>query len=526
MKNENNKWKGPDYESINLKMKSGNKDIRKMAQKHYNEGKKHYRANRRFEALTSFQKVLEYDPDFIKTHKKLVKMYLEVNDRHSAMVQYKEIVRLDRKNKEALNFLFDYYLEKERPIDAADILKIKCELVKNKKNKREMMMQAGDLYFLGGEIEKAKQEYLSLLREDEYNPEIIKKLQNIYHRLEDHGRWKICEQILILNKSIIPKKSTKTIEIFRAPGPVTSEVYKRISHPGGLTFKKFFGWLAPVFKIMEANTPPDILRLSESVDQDSRNYQLFKECCHYLSMEIPPLRHYNGPAEFKFIVDPLEGKGEYALLYNDQFLAELSDVEKVFLFSNYLSIIKSEFVPLLYLSVSDIARIIFEIATMILSFLTVFKSIPLGKASNVVKKSSKASSFLSYLQKMQMKLISFKLIGKSTEEMELMMKKSADMLPEKVEGKGAVSYKSLLNIKLLESSLRGFYHTADRVSFYLTRDLVESTRALVHLLSGEDAIERIRKFGLQPYISETKNKALKQRLGDLYFFVLESGMEG
>lgn len=526
MKKDKNKWRGPDYESINMKVNSGNKDIRKIAQKHYNEGKKHYRVNCRFEALTSFQKSLEYDPDFIKAHRKLVKMYLEVNDRHSAMVQYKEIFRLDGKNKSALNFLFDYYLEKERAIDAADILKIKCELVKNKKNKREMMMQAGDLYFLGGEIEKAKQEYLSLLREDEYNPEIIKKLRNVYHRLEDHGRWKICEQILILNKSITSKKSTETIEIFRAPVPVTSDVYKRISHPGSLTFKKFFGWLAPVFKIMEANTPPDILRLSESVDQESCNYQLFKECCHYLSMEIPPLRHYDGPADFKFIVDPLEGEGEYALLYNDRFLSELSDVEKVFLFSNYLSIIKSEFVPLLYLSVSDIARIIFEIATMILSFLTIFKSIPLGKASNIVKKSSKASSILGFFQKMQMKLVSFKLMGKTTEEMELIMKKSADMLPEKVEGNGAVSYKALLNIKLLESSLRGFYHTADRVSFYITRDLLGSTRALVHLLSGEDALERIRKFGLQPYIMETKNRALKQRLGNLYLFILESDMEG
>jgi len=526
MKNKRNKWSGPDYESINLKMKSADKDIKKMAKKYYKEGKQYYRANRRFEALTSFQKALEYDPDLIKAHEKLAQMYLEVGDKHSATVHYREIIRLDNRNKPALNFLFDYYLEEERPTDAADILKTKCEHVKNKNVKSEMIMEVGDLYFLGGAMEKAKEEYLSLLREDEYNPEVIEKLRKVYHRLEDHRRWKICEQILILNKSIIPRKSTETIGIFKAEGPVTSEIYERISHPGSLTFKKYFSWLAPVFKMMEANTPPDILRLSEAVDQESHNYQLFRDCCHYLNMEILPLRHYDGPADFKFIVDPLEGKGEYALLYNDQFLSELSDVEKVFLFSNYLSIIKSGFVPLLYLSVSDIARIIFEIATMILSFLTIFKSIPLGKASGLVKKSPKASSMLGFLQKMQRKLVTFKLLGKSTEEMELMMKKSADMLPEKIEGDESMSYKKLLNLKLLESSLRGFYYTADRVSYYLTRDLIESTRALVHLLSGEDAMERIRKFGLQPYITETKNKALKQRLGDLYLFALESDLEG
>jgi len=512
----------PDYNKLDLTMKMTYIDEKKEARKFYKEGLKHQKRDRLFDAISSFQKSLEYDPEFSLPRKKLARIYKDAGDEHSAAAYFREYIKMDEKDNESLSFLFDYYLRQRKLSDAADIMQIKAGIVKKVDKRREMLRQAADLYLLGKNYKRAREVYHIILQDEIYDPEIFHKLRDVYLQEKDHMKWKVCEQVLILNNQVTSGKATDFIEIFKAPGPLTTEIYEKIVHPGEESFRKYFAWMSPLFKLMEAETPPEILRLSEKVDEKSRDYQLYKECCHYLNMEIPQLRHYSGPSNFKFIADPMDA--EYSLLYNDSFLNELNDPEKVFVFLNHLTIVKGGFIPLLNLSVSDIARIMMEIASMMLSFLAIFQSLPLDKAARAVKKSSKTNKFLEMLGGLQKKLMSFKLLGKSREEMELLVKKSAELLPEKLEEEKGLSYKNIMNRRFLELALQGFYFTADRISYYMIRDLLVSTRALSLLLSGKDALDRIEKFGLQPYIMETRNKSLKQRLGELFFFAMDSDL--
>ncbi len=279
-----------------------------------------------------------------------------------------------------------------------------------------------------------------------------------------------------------------------------------------------------MFRLMESETSSEILRLSESVPEDTPDFNLYKECCHYLNMQIPPLRHYSGSSDFSFIADPLGGEAGYSLIYNDKFLNNLSPPEKAFLFINQLTIIRSGFAPLLNLSVADMTKVFIEIAASMLSFVNILQNIPIDKAAEMVKKTSKTTKIFEVIGNIQTKLKSFKLLGKNTDEMEILMKKSMDMIPGKKFQDESFNYKNLMNTRFLESALQGFFHTADRVSYYMTRDLTVSTRSLLYMLSGTDALDRVEKFGLQPYVEETKNGNLKGRLGDLFCFAIDSDL--
>jgi hypothetical protein len=108
--------------------------------------------------------------------------------------------------------------------------------------------------------------------------------------------------------------------------------------------------------------------------------------------------------------------------------------------------------------------------------------------------------------------------------MEILMKKSMEMIPDKQPDEEGFSYKNIMNARFLESALQGFFHTADRVSYYMIRDLTVSTCSLLYMMSGTDALNRVEKFGLRPYVEETKNGSLKRRLGDLILFAIDSDM--
>jgi hypothetical protein len=495
----------------------------KEANRSFREGLSHYRHNRKFEALAAFQKALEYEPKFIAAKKKIALMFLDSGDKISAASYYKEILEIDPKNQEALDFLFDYYMSSGYLSEAGEILKKKALLHKKKEKKREDLFAAADLFFKAENNIAARETYHELLLDEVYNPAIYQKLDEIYHREGNHRKWKVCEEVLSLNKKIPLGKTTQSIALISAPGPITSELYEKLVHPGEKAFRKYMSWLSPLFKVMEAPTPPEVLRVAESVPEDSSNYRIYKDCCHYLNMDIPPLRHYRGPARFRFIADPLEGGGGYSLICNDVFLEYLNDIEKTFLFSNQLVIIKSGFAPLLNLSLGDVAKILMETAAFVFAFLTLVKGLPFEKAAKIIEKTG-AGKVLALMQNFQRKLTSFNVLGKKPEDLELLARKSAGMLPEKFEA-GEFEKKSFLKKSVLESALLGFYHTADRVSYYLTRDLVGSSRALFYLLAGKDAIERIEKFGLEPYITDTRNEVLKKRLGELFFFAVDTDLD-
>ncbi|MCE1247275.1 MAG: hypothetical protein LWY06_11575 [Firmicutes bacterium] len=492
----------------------------KLANKSFREGLAHYKHNRKFEALTALQKALEYDPDFIAAKKKIAGIFIETGDKITAASYFEEILNTDPKNQDAIEFLYDYYMQAGYLSDAAAVLKKKAFTHKKKEKKREDLFAAADLYFKAENNDEARATYHELLLEEVYNPVIYQKLNEIYHREQNHKKWKVCEEVLSLNKKLPSGKVTKHIKLISAPGPITSEIYEKLTHPGEKTFRKYLSWLSPLIKVMEAPTPPEILRVAEMVPEDSQDYKIYKECCHYLNMDIPPLRHYRGPSRFRFIADPLEGGGGYSLIYNDVFLEQLNDVEKTFLFSNQLSIIKSGFVSLLNLSLGDVAKILMETAAFVFSFLTLVKGLPFEKAAKIIEKTG-AMKLFNLVQNFQKKLTSFNILGKKPEELETLARKSAGMLPEKFES-GEFDKKSFLKRSMLESVLLGFHHTADRVSYYLTRDLVGSSRAMLYMLAGKDSIERIEKFGLEPYITECRNEALKKRLGELFFFAVDT----
>lgn len=521
MKNEQSRSIFPDYKKLHLTFTGKKETGEKEAEKYYREGRDHLKNHRIHDALTAFQKALEWNPDMMRAHKKLAGIYKETGDRYSAAACYRELLRLDEKNREAQDFLLGFYTDTKKMPMAADILKIQAGQEKKREKKTELLHRAAGAYFQAEDYPAAREVYRSVLREEIYNPEIFNKLKNIYQYEQNHSKWKVCEQILLLNNRITSEAKTDRFKLITSHGPVTAEIYDRLVHPGESAFKKYFGWMKPMFKLMEPSTPPEILRLSESVAEDTREFGIFKECCHYLNMELPPLRHYKGPARFKFIADPLEDREQYCLIYNDAFMDQLNDAEKIFLLSNHLTIIKGGFISLLNLSVSDVARMFMEIAAIMFSFLTIFQGIPLDKAAKVVKKTPKTGKAFDLLNKLQKKLLSFKLLGRSTGEMEVLMKKSVEMLPDKVESEEGFNYRNLMNRKFLESALLGFYFTADRVSYYLVRDLVDSSRALFHLLAGKDALERVEKFGLAPYINDTRNQALKQRLAELFLFAID-----
>lgn len=515
----------PDYARLDLtikKMKYTNE--KEEAKKFFLQALKFKKHNRPHEALEMFQKTIEFDPEHAEAYRMLANLYKDTGDEDTAAEYYKQFLQFAPQNNEALSFLFNLYLDRKNPVEAADVLKIKIETVKKPDIKKQLLKQTAELYFIGKAYDKALETYRIILQDEVFNPEIFNRLMAIYKYLGDSHKWKACQQVLLLNNRLTRDKITEPLHAIQAPGPLTAEIFEQLIHPGETAFKKYFGWMKPMFRLMESETPPEILRLSETVPEDTPDYNLYKDCCHYLSMEIPPLRHYSGSADFAFIADPLGKDSCYSLIYNDKFLNNLSPPEKAFLFINQLTIIKSGFAPLLNLSVADMTKVFIEIAASMLSFVNILQNIPIDKAAEMVKKTSKTTKIFEVIGNIQTKLKSFKLLGKSTDEMEVLMKKSMEMIPGKKFEDEGFSYKNIMNARFLESALQGFFHTADRVSYYMTRDLTVSTRSLLYMLSGTDALDRVEKFGLQPYVEETKNGNLKRRLGDLFCFAIDSDL--
>lgn len=515
----------PDYARLDLtikKMKYTNE--KEEAKKFFLQALKFKKNNRPHEALEMFQKTIEFNPEHAEAYRMLANLYKKTTDEDTAAEYYKQFLQYDPHNNEALSFLFNLYLDRKNPVEAADVLKVKIETVKKPNIRKQLLKQTAELYFIGKAYDRALEIYRAILQDEVFNPEIFNRLMAIYKFRGDSHKWKACQQVLLLNNRLTRDKITESINAIQAPGPLTTEIFDQLIHPGETAFKRHFGWMKPIFRLMESETPPEILRLSESVPEDTPDYSLYKECCHYLSMEIPPLRHYSGSAEFAFIADPLGKDSNYSLIYNDKFLNSLSPPEKAYLFINQLTIIKSGFAPLLNLSVADMTKVIVEIAASLLSFVNILQNIPIDKAAEMVKKTSKTTKIFEVIRNIQTKLKSFKLLGKSTDEMESLVKKSVEMIPNKQFEEEGFSYKNVMNARFLESALQGFFHTADRVSYYMTRDLTVSTRSLLYMLSGTDALDRVEKFGLQPYVEETKNNNLKRRLGDLFCFAIDSDL--
>ena len=515
----------PDYARLDLtikKMKYTNE--KEEAKKFFLQALKFKKNNRPHEALEMFQKTIEFDPEHAEAYRMLANLYKDTGDEDTAAEYYKQFLQYDPKNNEALSFLFNLYLDRKNPVEAADVLKVKIETVKKPDVRKQLLKQTAELYFIGKAYDRSLEIYRTILQNEVFNPEIFSRLMAIYKFRGNSHKWKACQQVLLLNNRLTRDKITESINAIQAPGPLTTEIFDQLIHPGESAFIKHFGWMKPIFRLMESETPPEILRLSESVPEDTPDYSLYKECCHYLNMEIPPLRHYSGGADFSFIADPLGKDSTYSLIYNDKFLRTLSPPEKAYLFINQLTIIRSGFAPLLNLSVADMTKVIVEIAASLLSFVNILQNIPIDKAAEMVKKTSKTTKIFEVIGNIQTKLKSFKLLGKSTDEMESLVKKSVEMIPNKQLEEEGFSYKNIMNARFLESALQGFFHTADRVSYYMTRDLTVSTRSLLYMLSGTDALDRVEKFGLQPYVEETKNGNLKRRLGDLFCFAIDSDL--
>lgn len=515
----------PDYTRLDLTMKKMKyTDEKKEAGKFFLQALKFKKHNRPHEALEMFQKTVEFDPEHAAAYRMLADIYKDAGDKDTAAEYYKQFLKFEPQNNEALSFLFNLYLDRKNPVEAADVLKVKIETVRKPEIKKQLTRQTAELYFIGKAYDRALEMYRIILRDEVFNPEIFNRLMAIYKFRGNSIKWKACQQILLLNNRLAREKLTESIHTIQAPGPLTTEIYDRLIHPGEAAFKRHFGWMKPMFNLMESETPPEILRLSETVPEDTPDYSLYKECCHYLNMEIPPLRHYSGSAAFSFIADPLGKDSGYSLIYNDKFLNNLSPPEKAFLFINQLTVIKSGFAPLLNLSVADMTKVFIEIAASMLSFVNILQNIPLDKAADMVKKTSKSAKIIEVVKNIQTKLRSFRLLGKSADEMEILMKKSMEMLPDRQPDEEGFSYKNIMNARFLESALQGFFHTADRVSYFMIRDLTVSTRSLLYMLSGTDALNRVEKFGLQPCVEETKNENLKRRLGDLILFAIDSDM--
>lgn len=510
----------PDYNKFDMKMDMEYVDEKKEARKFYRRGMKHFRKKRYYNALEFFQKALEYNPGMWFAHLKMARVYKELEDPASAAVCYENYLEFEKRSLEALNFLMGYYIERENHKRAAEIIEKKIGIEKNAKKLHQLQVKAALEYTKAKEYTRALEIYHEILRQDIYNPWIFEKLQQVYSELDDHRRWRVCEDVLQLNNRITSSEKTRDIEIFKVDHPLTSDRYTKLVHPGQKAFVKYFGWLQPLFKLLEQPTPPNILRLAEVAESD-RVYNLFKECCHYMNMKPPVLRRYVGPTSFKFLADPMENDGVYSLIYNQDFIEKLTVTEQAYAFISQLVLFKSDFICLLNLNLTDVTRVILEMASMIFGILSFMKSVPLKKAARLFEKTSRSKKIFNKITIFQKKISRFKFLGKSADEIKILIGNSIGMLSERVRETDDLDKKSLMNKKFLESVLASFYFTADRTAYYFTRDLIVSTRTLVKLLEDGDALERIEKFGLHPYITETKNNLLKQRLAELFLFAVD-----
>lgn len=518
----------PDYKKLHLTMKPNKVNLIKESDIYYKAAMNFYRHKRLHDALALLETALDYNPKNMKVHKKLARIFKESGDEFAAASSYNKLLSIDSSCKEAMEYLFDFYLKHHKPAEAAHMSQMRASLEKKKNKKSLLLKQAAQLYQRGGALKLAEEVYLNLLRDNVYDIDIYKELKDIYHQEGCHRKWKICEEILILNNRIDPQKSTGSFKEFKSPGPVTPAVLEKIMHPDEKRFRKFLGWMNPFFALVEKPTLPEILRLSESLEESHPDYILYKECCQYLGMEIPRIRKYNGKAAFKFIADPLEEKDKFSLIYNVKFLDTLTSEEKVFLFCSQLMLIKGGFASLLSLSVSDAAKFFLEIGAVVFSFLILFQKFPIKKVSSIVKKSPKAALTLQLVQALQTKISKFKLMGKDPLEIQELMKRSAVLLPQKelVENPASsFDYKSLMNRRFLETALLGFHYTADRVSYFVVRDLLTSTYSLLRQLADEESIERVEKFGLKSYVENSKNDFFKKRLSQLFYFALDFDFE-
>jgi tetratricopeptide (TPR) repeat protein len=495
------------------------------AEKHYKSSLKRFKKNQYIEAVEEIRKSLKVDPDLGKAYLLQAQIYEKMGDLTSAAESYEGYLKCVPDSKASLDFLVLHYTKEEKLAQAGYALQRRAAIEKKKEIRKDMLTLAAKIYLEGKDYEKSRQVYHMLLEEDSYNPEIFEKLKTVYHRQGIRRKWKACREVLMLNKQITGEISTESIGIFKVDRPLTPDLFETLIHPGERTFRKYFSWLKPLFKILEQPTPEEILKLTEPVE-DEEIFTLYRECCQFLNMDPPQLLKYNGSARFKFMADPADKNNKYRLIYNKEFVKGLSQQELVFLFLTQLVLIKGDFVPLLNLSLSDVAKVLLEVVSFIFGILSFLEAAPLGKVANFVGKLVVSKKILDKVMDLHKKISKFKPLGKSPGEIQSIINSSVEMMPEKIIDENEIDRKSFLNQKFLESALTSIYLTADRVAYYFTRDLVTSTKALIKLTDTKEALARVERFGLQHYLAETKNQLLKNRLGELFFFSVDGDFPG
>jgi tetratricopeptide (TPR) repeat protein len=496
-------------------------DSAREAGRLYKASFNHFRKNRHFEALKDIQEAIRINPNFEKAQLLQAKIYLKMDDKTSAANCYEKYLELKPNDRDVLDFLILYYTERKHYSAAGETLERRAEFEKKKDIVKRMLNLAGRMYFIGEDYENARRVYHDLLKDDAYNTEIFRKLKTIYHRQGNRRKWKACREVLQLNRMITKNVNTDTTAIFKVDHPLTPELYESLVHPGEKNFRNYFNWIQPLFKMMEQSTPPEILRSSE-IAAEGKILSLFMECCMFLNMTPPPLRCYRGRANFRFLADPIEHSDKYTFIYNEEFVNGLDDSELTFLFLNQLTLIKGNFIALLNLSLSDVAKVLLEALSLVFGVLTVLKSTPVNKASRIVGRFIHSKKFLDRVMAFHQKISRFRLAGRSPEEMQGLIRTSIEKMPDRIREGGEIDTANPMNRKFLENALMSFYNTADRTAYYFTRDHLSATRALVKLLETDDVFERIKRFGLQTYTKETRDNFLKGRLGELYFFSIDS----
>jgi tetratricopeptide (TPR) repeat protein len=487
----------------------------------YKESIRYYRKKHYPEALRKVQESIQLNPHLEKAYLLQGRINLKMGDRTSVVRCYEKYLEYKPDESTILDFLIKYYSENKCFKSAGITLEKRASLEKKKDISVRILHLAGRMYLMDKDCENALRVYNILAEKEPHNSEIYQRLKTIYHRLGEYEKWKTCREVLLLNKMITKELQADSERIFKTSHPLTPELHEKIMHPNEVNFRTYFSWILPLFKMMERSTPQEILRSSEDVSE-GEIYSLYRECCMFLNMEPPPLRCYRGKARFKFLADPVEHSDKYTLIYNEEFINYLDDAELAFLFINQLSLIKSNFVALLNLSLSDFAKLLLEAASLVFGVLAILKSVPVNKVSKVIGKFVHSKHFIEKIIKFQRKISKLEIAGRSPGEMQKLIRVSIDRIPDKIRSNGEIDTDSPFNRRFLESALMSFYNTADRTAYYFTRDHIAAASALLKLTESENTFERVKRFGLQAYLAETKEYFLKERLGNLFVFSVNS----
>ena len=472
------------------------------------------------DALVNLQGALAEEPEMTRATIALARLYVKMGDEDTAAYYHRNLLEKNPRARKSLKYLYEHHLKNRRFCMAANILEQRINQEKNPKRLPGLYMTLGELYLKGGDFTKARDALLESMNRQPFNAQVLRGLSEAFLHTKDHRRWRFCRQVLHLGGEGHPANDTAALDVFHVGMPLQWDLFRLLEHPKQREFLSLFGWTRPLFRMIEPDTPPEVLRLSRP-DENGRVPDIFRRCAGLLSMEPPPLYLYQGEARLTFLADPHESFDKYSFIYNCTFTDKTPDGVLACQLISRLVLLRWDMSALLGLSLSDVSRLLLEFASLLFGILSFLRSFRLDRVAPALDKAGKSKKFAGLLDRFQEKLRGMKLLGKSVDEVKDLAGRALALIPENQLKDNGSGSPPLMNKKLLESLLPGFYHTGDRIALYLTGNLGWTLRSIL-TGSGQEHEEKVTKAGFFHYVTQSRNNLEKQRCAEILRFAINS----